>query len=224
MERIQAVNIISSYGKKRVLCGVNLSAGAGQCVGIVGTNGCGKSTLLNILSGLHRADAGEIYFDGNKAQGRQGVVDHVGYVPQENNLIPELSVMDNLRLWYKDANALRQSIDQGFLKALGIDSMCRLKAGKLSGGMRKRVSIGCALSGNPPILILDEPDAALDLPGKAEIRKYLGMYKQMGGTILIATHDEADLALCDRIYALNRGTSVEIDRSLRGEALLRAIL
>ncbi len=224
MERIQAVNIISSYGKKRVLCGVNLSAGAGQCVGIVGTNGCGKSTLLNILSGLHRADAGEIYFDGNKTQGRKGFVDHVGYVPQENNLIPELSVMDNLRLWYKDANALRQSIDQGFLKALGIDSMCRLKAGKLSGGMRKRVSIGCALSGNPPILILDEPDAALDLPGKAEIRKYLGMYKQMGGTILIATHDEADLALCDRIYALNRGTSVEIDRSLRGEALLRAIL
>ena len=224
MERIQAVNIISSYGKKRVLCGVNLSAGAGQCVGIVGTNGCGKSTLLNILSGLHRADAGEIYFDGNKTQGRKGFVDHVGYVPQENNLIPELSVMDNLRLWYKDANALRQSIDQGFLKALGIDSMCRLKAGKLSGGMRKRVSIGCALSGNPSILILDEPDAALDLPGKAEIRKYLGMYKQMGGTILIATHDEADLALCDRIYALNRGTSVEIDRSLRGEALLRAIL
>ena len=223
MERIQAVNIISSYGKKRVLCGVNLSAGAGQCVGIVGTNGCGKSTLLNILSGLRRADAGEIYFDGNKAQGRKGFVDHVGYVPQENNLIPELSVMDNLRLWYKDANALRQSIDQGFLKALGIDSMCRLKAGKLSGGMRKRVSIGCALSGNPPILILDEPDAALDLPGKAEIRKYLGMYKQMGGTILIATHDEADLELCDRIFALKEGMSTELDRSLRGEALLRAI-
>ena len=166
MERIQAVNITSAYGKKRVLCGVNLSAGAGQCVGIVGTNGCGKSTLLNILSGLRKVDEGEIYFDGIKVQGRKEFVDHVGYVPQESNLIPELSVMDNLRLWYKDANALRQSMEQGFLKALGIDSMCRLKTGKLSGGMRKRVSIGCALSGNPPILILDEPDAALDLPGK----------------------------------------------------------
>lgn len=224
MERIQAVNITSAYGKKRVLCGVNLSAGVGQCVGIVGTNGCGKSTLLNILSGLRKVDEGEIYFDGIKVQGRKEFVDHVGYVPQESNLIPELSVMDNLRLWYKDANALRQSMEQGFLKALGIDSMCRLKTGKLSGGMRKRVSIGCALSGNPPILILDEPDAALDLPGKAEIRKYLGMYKQMGGTILIATHDEADLALCDRMYALNKGTSTQIDCTLRGEALLRAIL
>jgi len=223
VERIQAVNIISAYGKKRVLCGVNLSAEAGQCVGIVGTNGCGKSTLLNILSGLRKADSGEIYFDGNKAQGRQPFIQYVGYVPQENNLIPELSVMDNLRLWYSDTGALRQSIEQGFLNMLGIGSMCRMNAGKLSGGMKKRVSIGCALAGNPPVLILDEPDAALDLPGKAEIRKYLGMYKQMGGTILIATHDEADLALCDRIYALNRGVGTELDRSLRGEALLRAI-
>ena len=223
MERIQAVNITSVYGKKRVLCGVNLSAEAGQCVGIVGTNGCGKSTLLNILSGLRKADSGEIYFDGNKAQGRQPFIQYVGYVPQENNLIPELSVMDNLRLWYSDTGALRQSIEQGFLNMLGIGSMCRMNAGKLSGGMKKRVSIGCALAGNPPVLILDEPDAALDLPGKAEIRRYLGMYKQMGGTILIATHDEADLALCDRIYALNQGAGTELDRSLRGEALLRAI-
>ncbi len=223
MERIQAVNITSAYGRRHVLCGVNLSADAGQCVGIVGTNGCGKSTLLNILSGLRKADSGEIYFDGNKAHGRQPFVQYVGYVPQENNLIPELSVMDNLRLWYSDAGALRQSMEQGFLKMLGIGSMCRMCAGKLSGGMKKRVSIGCALAGNPPILILDEPDAALDLPGKAEIRRYLGMYKQMGGTILIATHDEADLELCDRIYALNRGVCTEIDQSLRGEALLRAI-
>ncbi|MCI8266697.1 MAG: ATP-binding cassette domain-containing protein [Lachnospiraceae bacterium] len=220
---MQAVNITSAYGKKRVLCGVNLSAEAGQCVGIVGTNGCGKSTLLNILSGLRKADSGEIYFDGNKAQGRQPFIQYVGYVPQENNLIPELSVMDNLRLWYSDTGALRQSIEQGFLNMLGIGSMCRMNAGKLSGGMKKRVSIGCALAGNPPVLILDEPDAALDLPGKAEIRRYLGMYKQMGGTILIATHDEADLALCDRIYALNQGAGTELDRSLRGEALLRAI-
>lgn len=223
MERLQAVNIASSYGRKKVLCGVNITAGAGQCVGIVGTNGCGKSTLLNILAGLRKADGGDIYFDGNPAQGRQFFIRYVGYVPQESNLIPELSVMDNLRLWYQDAEMLRQSLAQGFLQALGVGQMCRLKAGKLSGGMRKRVSIGCALAGNPPVLILDEPDAALDLPGKADIRKYLCMYKQMGGTILLATHDEIDLDLCDRVFALNSGASKEIDRTLRGEALLNEI-
>lgn len=223
MERLQAVNIASSYGRKKVLCGVNIAASAGQCVGIVGTNGCGKSTLLNILAGLRKADGGDIYFDGNPAQGKQFFISYVGYVPQESNLIPELSVMDNLRLWYQDAEMLRQSLAQGFLQALGIDQMCRLKAGKLSGGMRKRVSIGCALAGNPPVLILDEPDAALDLPGKADIRKYLCMYKQMGGTILLATHDEIDLELCDRVFALNKGVSKEIDRTLRGGALLNEI-
>ncbi len=171
MERLQAVDIASSYGKKKVLCGVNITADAGQCVGIVGTNGCGKSTLLNILAGLRKADGGEIYFDGNRAQGRQLFIRYAGYVPQESSLIPELSVMDNLRLWYTDAAMLRQSLEQGFLKALGVDRMCRLRAGKLSGGMKKRVSIGCALAGDPPILLLDEPDAALDLPGKEEIRR-----------------------------------------------------
>lgn len=223
MERLQAVDIAGSYGRKKVLCGVDIAAEAGQCVGIVGTNGCGKSTLLNILAGLRKADRGDIYFDGNRAQGRQLFISYVGYVPQESSLIPELSVMDNLRLWYQDAGLLRQSLEQGFLRALGVDRMCRMKAGKLSGGMSKRVSIGCALAGNPPILILDEPDAALDLPGKADIRKYLGMYKQMGGTILLATHDEIDLELCDRVFALTGGVGKEIDRTLRGEDLLKQI-
>ncbi|MDE7478713.1 MAG: ABC transporter ATP-binding protein [Lachnospiraceae bacterium] len=223
MERLQAMNIASSYGRKKVLCDVNIAAGAGQCVGIVGTNGCGKSTLLNILSGLRKANGGDIYFDGNKAQSRQFFIRYVGYVPQESNLIPELSVMDNLRLWYQDAALLQQSLEQGFLRELGVDKMCRMKAGKLSGGMKKRVSIGCALAGNPPILILDEPDAALDLPGKADIRRYLVLYKQMGGTILIATHDETDLDLCDRVFALNGGASKEIDRTLRGDNLLNAM-
>ena len=223
MERLLAVNIVSSYGKKRVLSGVNIAVGAGQCVGIVGTNGCGKSTLLNIIAGLRKPDSGEIYFDGQRASGRGGrklFAAYAGYVPQENNLIPELRVMDNLRLWYQSASVLEQELKQGFLHELEIDQMCHLKAGQLSGGMKKRVSIGCALAGNPPILILDEPDAALDLPGKADIRRYLNMYKKLGGTIILATHDEIDLDLCDRVFALNGGVSKEIDRTLRGEALL----
>ncbi len=95
-----------------------------------------ESPRSSTFSGLRKADNGEIYFDGNKAQGRQPFIQYVGYVPQENNLIPELSVMDNLRLWYSDTGALRQSIEQGFLNMLGIGSMCRMNAGKLSGGMK----------------------------------------------------------------------------------------
>lgn len=211
MERIVAKNIFSAYGKKQVLKGVNLSADAGQCVGIVGENGCGKSTLLNILAGLRKADSGEIY------------AEKTGYVPQEGNLLWELSVLDNLRLWYPDKAELKHSLEQGFLKALGIHKMCRMRAGKLSGGMKKRVCIGCALAGNPPILILDEPAAALDLIGKADIRRYLADYKAQGGAVLIATHEESDLEICDKVYALHDGKSREINRFLRGEELINEL-
>ena len=211
MERIVAKNIVSAYGKKQVLKGVNLSADAGQCVGIVGANGCGKSTLLNILAGLRKPDSGEIH------------VENAGYVPQEGNLLPALSVLDNLSLWYQERTELKHLLEEGFLKELGIDKMCRMKVGKLSGGMKKRVSIGCALAGNPPILILDEPAAALDLPGKADIRRYLVTYKELGGTILIATHEESDLEICDKVYALHDGRSREINRFLRGEELIKEL-
>lgn len=223
MERVRAVGIQSAYGRKKVLLDVNLSVGSGQCVGIVGANGCGKSTLLQILSGLRRADDGSIFFDGKEAKGRAGrdlFLHYVGYVPQENNLIPELSVRDNLLLWYQNRKELEEELREGFLHMLGLDDMSNLKAGNLSGGMKKRVSIGCALAGKPPILLLDEPNAALDLPGKAQIRQHLLLYKKMGGTIVIATHDESDLDICERVYAMKQGISKEIDRTLRGDALL----
>lgn len=226
MERLKAVNIAGSYGRRKVFYGVDINVQAGQCVGIIGTNGCGKSTFLNILAGLKKADSGDIYFDGKRVSGvagRQLFINYTGYVPQENNLIPELTVMDNLRLWYRDAGELRQGLQRGFLHELGIDGMCRMKTAKLSGGMRKRVSIGCALAGSPPVLILDEPGAALDLPGKADIRRYLGMYRELGGTVLLATHDESDLDMCDRVFVLNGGTGREIDRTLRGEALVKTM-
>lgn len=229
MERILAVGIECSYGAKKVLSGVDISVQAGQCVGIVGANGCGKSTLLNIMTGIRKPKKGELYFDGYKVDfwgstGRKMFISYTGYVPQESNLIPELSVLDNLLLWYQDKRELEYTLNNGFLGAIGINQMLHLKAGKLSGGMKKRVSIGCALAGNPPILMLDEPDAALDLPGKEEIRRYLDMYRHCGGTVLVATHDEGDLDICDRVYALRNGKAMEIERTLRGNELLRYIL
>ena len=144
MTRIAVKNVFGSYGKKQVLKGVDLSAAAGQCVGIVGENGCGKSTLFNILAGLKKADSGEVCFDTGKPP-----AECTGYVPQEGFLINGLRVIDNLSLWYRDKEELRQSLAQGFLNELGVNQMCRTRVEKLSGGMKKRVSIGCALAGNP---------------------------------------------------------------------------
>ncbi len=223
MERIRISDIQSAYGKKKVLTGVSFSANPGECIGLVGANGCGKSTLLNILAGLRKQDAGEIFFDEQPVNKKQQFIRYTGYVPQESNLIEEVTVWDNLLLAYGDSRVLEKQLEGGFLQFLGLREMCDLKASKLSGGMKKRASIGCAMASNPPILLLDEPGAALDLPGKGEVRRYLELYKSKGGTIIIATHEESELDLCDKIYALTEGKSREIDRTLRGHALIEII-
>ena len=219
MERLLVSGLESAYGQKKVLCGVDMSAQAGQCIGIVGANGCGKSTLLHILSGQKRVDSGRVLFDGQPATNRL-FIQYTGYVPQECCLIEELSVQDNLLLWYEKKEALQYALEEGLLHRLGIESMLKMRVGRLSGGMKKKVSIACALAGNPPVLLLDEPGAALDLPGKMEVKEYLSHYKAVGGTIILATHEESELDICDKIYALYKGKSKEIDRSLRGEALI----
>jgi ABC-type multidrug transport system ATPase subunit len=144
-----------------------------------------------------------------------------GYVPQENPLIPELTVYDNLRLWYPDKKQLQQELAQGFLSLLGIAEYLTKTVNKLSGGMKKRVSIGIAMAGLPPVLLLDEPSAALDLICKEDIRKYLKAYLKRKGTVVLTTHEESELDLCDKLYVLKDGKLFEIDRTLRGAELVR---
>lgn len=226
MERIKVEGIASSYGKKQVLKQVSFVAEAGTCTALVGANGCGKSTLLKILTGLRTPRQGSISFDGIELTGRERkkqFLSYVGYVPQESNLLPELTVKDNLLLWHQDRLALEYTLQNGFLHRLGLQDMLLLRAGNLSGGMKKRVSIGCAVAGNPPILLLDEPNAALDLPGKADIRSYLSFYKEHGGTIIMATHEETDLELCEQVLCLRDGICYPIEKTLRGQALLKEI-
>ena len=144
-----------------------------------------------------------------------------GYVPQENPLIPELTVYDNLRLWYPDSEYLQQELEQGFLHLLGIQEFMTKQVNKLSGRMKKRGSIGIAMAGMPPVLLMDEPSAALDLICKEDIRNYLEVYLQRKGTVVITTHEESELELCDKLYVMKDGKLRQIDRNLRGADLVK---
>lgn len=201
---IQISNIRKRYGRQQVLRDISLTAQSGSCIGILGCNGSGKSTLLQILAGVLKPDSGSFTADGTNLWKCPG---SVGYIPQGTPLLEELSARDNLLLWY-GRKELEQELRGGVLKLLGIDEFLKKPVHTLSGGMKKRLSIGCAVAQRPPILLLDEPTAALDLPCKQQIHRYLEAYKRSGGILLLTTHDVTELDLCDRLYILREGRLV----------------
>ena len=198
-------HIAKRYHRKQVLRDISLQAQGGQCIGILGANGSGKSTLLSILAGVLRRDSGNFLIDGKDLFANSRLrSQYVGFVPQGTPLLEELNAWDNLLLWY-DRETLKQELDSGVLKTLGIGDFLKVPVSKMSGGMKKRLSIGCAVAGRPPILLLDEPTAALDLACKESIAQYLRQYKAAGGLLLLTTHDVLELNLCDAWYIIKDG-------------------
>lgn len=203
---IEIKDIRKQFGKKQVLTGIDITCTEGKIIGILGGNGSGKSTLFSILTGLLRADAGSFTIDGKAVVGRYRE-EMLGLVPQKPPLFEELTAKDNLLLWYDKAQ-MEAELDGGVLNMLGIDAFLKTTVSKMSGGMKKRLSIGCAVAHNPKVLLLDEPSAALDLICKERIANYLLQYKARGNTVLLATHDAGEIALCDELYILKNGKAV----------------
>lgn len=202
---VEITGIKKAYAGKKVLTDISFSLEAGSCAAILGSNGSGKSTLLSILAGVRRADGGSFFYRGADLLRHPGQIPNVlGYVPQGDPLMEELNAWDNLRLWY-DRETLRRELSEGALGMLGIDSFLKTPVRRMSGGMKKRLSIGCAVVSHPGILALDEPSAALDPVCKENIRSYLEAYRREGGIVLMATHDAQDLELCDVCYILRDG-------------------
>ncbi len=225
MNFIEVNEIRKSYGKREILKGVSFFVKKGECVALAGANGCGKSTLLGVLAGTLKAASGEILYNGeNPFENRRVFQKYVGYVPQENPLMDKLSVYDNLRFWYCDTGrSIENDMENGILKEFGLDAYRKYPVSKLSGGLKKRLSIVCALAANPQILIMDEPGAALDVVCKEDIKRYLIKYRQEGGTVILTSHEEAELLLCDRMYLLKDGILSELSDKPVGAALLERL-
>lgn len=198
-------DIHKRYKNKEVLKGVNFHAEHGEIIGVLGGNGSGKTTLLNILSGILKADRGSFVYDGHDLLTKQKVRRVlVGLIPQGNPLIEELTAYDNLLLWYDKAK-FKTSVQKGLIRRLKVDEFLNMQVSKLSGGMKKRLSIACAVAHQPRILLMDEPSAALDLVCKEYIHDYIREFSAAGGIVILVTHDESELSLCHRHYVLREG-------------------
>lgn len=138
--------------------------------------------------------------------------------------MPDLSGYDNMLLWFKGTKKeLNKKLDTPLISSLGIKEFMKKPIKNLSGGMKKKISIAMALINDPALMIMDEPGAALDLPSKAEIDGYLKEYIKNGGSIIITTHDESELELCDEIYILKHGKLNPVPADIRGEKLLKEL-
>lgn len=198
--------ISKSFGRKKVLSSVSFNVEPGSCVGLLGINGSGKSTLLNILAGCIKADSGSFGFT------RSGK--RISYLPQDNPLIPELSAIDNIKLWHSGGNkVLTSEYAVSILEKLGVNAFLHKKVKDMSGGMRKRLSLAITMMEAPDLLLLDEPLAALDMLCKNGILSYLTEYRNSGGSIIIATHEAAALNICTTVNILRNGTMTVVQGS-----------
>ena len=195
-----------------VLNGIDIEVNKGEIVVLLGPSGSGKSTLLNIIGGIDDADEGYISIDGEKTADMnekrltQYRRKHLGYVFQMYNLIPNLTVRENIEVGaYLSDKAL--DTDE-ILNTLGLSDHSDKKPNQLSGGQQQRTSIGRALIKNPDILLCDEPTGALDQKTGHEVLELLKEINKSGKTVIIVTHDEGIAKMTDRIITISDGRIV----------------
>lgn len=217
MDILQTNNLTKYYGTEpfmvKAIDGITLAIEQGSFTAIVGTSGSGKSTLLHMLGGLDTPTGGTVTVDGQELSEMERNEltifrrRKIGFVFQNYNLIPNLTVYDNIVLPVElDGRRADSQYLQEIVKALGLENKLDRKPGKLSGGQQQRTAIARALITKPAIILADEPTGNLDSKScKAVIDAFLQAKKEMGATIFMVTHDSFAASFCDRVVVLKDG-------------------
>jgi ABC-2 type transport system ATP-binding protein len=214
MTAIHIDNVKKRYGSLQALGGISLKIGAGEFFGLLGPNGAGKTTLISIIAGLARADEGSVAI-----QGHDVVTDYrrarqcLGVVPQELVFDPFFTVRETLRMQsgYFGIRNNDAWIDE-VMHHLDLTAKADSNMRSLSGGMKRRVLVAQALVHKPPVIMLDEPTAGVDVELRQTLWNFIGRLNREGHTVVLTTHylEEAQ-ALCSRIAMLKSGQVVALD-------------
>ena len=216
MPAIEVQQASKRYGSVLALDGVSLTIEAGEFFGLLGPNGAGKTTLISLLGGLARADSGRLLVMGHDVVREYRAARRaLGVVPQELVFDPFFTVRETLRI-QSGYFGLRDNdawIDE-VIERLNLTDKADANMRSLSGGMKRRVLVGQALVHRPPVIILDEPTAGVDVELRQELWKFIRELNVAGHTIVLTTHylEEAE-ALCGRIAMLKQGRIVALDET-----------
>jgi ABC-2 type transport system ATP-binding protein len=216
MGAVVAENIIKTYGKKKnviALNDVSFDVQQGEIFGIIGPDGAGKTSLFRILTTLLLADSGKVTVDGfDVVKDYKAIRKRVGYMPGRFSLYPDLSVEENLNFF---ATIFNTSIEKNYdlIKDIyiQIEPFKKRKAGKLSGGMKQKLALSCALIHRPSILFLDEPTTGVDAVSRKEFWEMLKGLKRQGITILVSTPYMDEAGLCDRVALIQNAKILSIN-------------
>ncbi len=219
---VEARGIVRTFGHIRALDGLDLAVRRGEILGLVGPNGAGKTTFIRLIAGLLRPTAGEIVVLGGRP-GARGVVERTGYMPQSSALYEDLTVRENLVFFGRlygltrtQANANAGELEE--LMALGGKRTALVR--DLSGGMRQRTNLACAMIHGPELLLLDEPTVGVDPVLRRSLWEHFARLNARGTTILITTHVMDEAEHCNRVAMIASGRTIAAGTS--GELRRRA--
>ena len=210
---VQLDAVVKTFGQIRALDGVTFTVSPGETFGLIGPNGSGKTTLMRLLLGLGRPTSGSVRVLGRAMPDRH-VAARLGYMTQASALYGELSVRENLAffgsLYGLSGRTLNNRIPE-VLALVDLTDRAGDPVGQLSGGMRQRVSLACALTHQPRLLFLDEPTVGIDPVLRQSFWEYFARLNAQGVTILVSTHHLDEAARCHRLALLRFGKLLAVD-------------
>ena len=210
---IRINNISHSYEDVQALKNISLEVNEGELFGLIGPDGAGKTTLFRILTTLLIPNEGEAYMNGyHTVNEYKKIRREIGYMPGKFSLYPDLSVEENLEFF---ATVFNTTVEANYdlVKDIyqQIEPFKKRRSGKLSGGMKQKLALSCALIHKPVILVLDEPTTGVDAVSRLEFWEMLKKLKKNGITIIVSTPYMDEASLCDRIALIQNGELLQID-------------
>ncbi len=208
MTAIEVRNISKSYGKVKALDDVSFTVGKGEVFGLIGPDGAGKTSLYRILCSLLLPQSGTATVDGfDVVSQMKEIRRRVGYMPGKFSLYQDLTVEENLKFF---ATLFGTTVEEGYDSIRAIYSQIERfkdrRAGALSGGMKQKLALSCALVHQPSVLLLDEPTTGVDPVSRKELWEMLGMLKEKGITIVASTPYLDEVRRCERVAFLDHGS------------------
>lgn len=203
-------DVVKRYGQHLVLDHQNFDIKKGEIIGLLGPNGAGKTTTIKALMGLIPIDSGEIrLFDESFSENKRGIKQRIGMVPQEIVIFNDLTARENLsffgQLYGLKGKELKNNVDE-VLDFIGLREYERVLPKKFSGGMKRRLNIGCALVHKPELLIMDEPTVGIDPQSRNHILEAVRKLGDRGTTVIYTTHYMEEVQnLCSRILIMDGG-------------------